>query len=162
MENVREKQLVVSRSYAASLEKLWRAWTEPEHFIKWYGPKGFTIPRCEIDLRVGGRHLWSMKSADGRQMYYAGVYKEIVPMERIVYTDGFSDSEGNEISPAEMGMPADSPSSMDVTVSFTHEGGKTTVTVSHVGGGKGDHAAMGWEQAFDKLGSFLADPKASI
>jgi uncharacterized protein YndB with AHSA1/START domain len=156
MNNVKEKQLVVSRSYDAPLEKLWRAWTEPEHFMKWYGPKGFTTPICEIDLRVGGRHLWSMKSPDGRQMHYAGVYKEIVLMERIVYTDGFSDSEGNPISPEAMGMPAGSPSSMDVTVTFAHKSGKTTVTVSHVGGGERDHAAMGWEQAFDKLGDFLA------
>ena len=158
MEQLKEKQLVVSRSYDAPLEKLWKAWTEPEHFMKWYGPKGFTTPSCEIDLKVGGRHLWSMKSADGRQMYYTGIYKEILPMERIVYTDSLSDGEGNVLSPTEMGMPAGSPATMDVTVTFSHEAGKTTVTVSHVGSGEGaDYAAMGWEQAFDKLAAVLAE-----
>ena len=99
-----------------------------------------------------------MKSSDGRQMYYTGIYKEIVPMERIVYTDSMSDAEGNVMSPTEMGMPAGSPTSMDVTVTFAHAGGKTTVTVSHVGSGEGaDHAAMGWEQAFDKLAAVLAE-----
>jgi len=69
-------QLKVSRTFEAPLEMLWKAWTEPEQFMKWYGPKGFTAPTCEIDLREGGRHLWSMKSPDGRQMYFTGNYKE--------------------------------------------------------------------------------------
>ena len=74
-------------------------------------------------------------------------------MERLVYTDSFSDAEGNVMSPAKMGMPA----TMDVTVTFEHAGGKTTVTVSHVGyGASAEHAGMGWEQAFDKLTAVLA------
>ena len=157
MERLMENQIIVSRSFEAPLELLWKAWTEPEHFMRWYGPKGFTTPICEIDLQVGGRHLWSMQSPDGREMYYVGTYKEIVPMERLVFTDGLSDFEGNPLSPAEMGMPEGAPASMDVTVTFVHEDGKTTVTVSHVGFGEGgDYAAMGWEQAFDKLTDVLA------
>jgi uncharacterized protein YndB with AHSA1/START domain len=158
MDHLGENQIVVSRSFDAPLALLWKAWTEPEHFMKWYGPKDFTTPTCEIDLEVGGRHLWSMQTPDGRQMYYTGTYKEIVPMERIVYTDSLSDAEGNVMSPTEMGMPEGSPESMDVTVTFAHEDGKTTVTVSHVGYGEGaDQAGMGWEQAFDKLTAELAE-----
>ncbi len=158
MDDLMEQQIVVSRSFDAPLELLWKAWTEPEHFMKWYGPKGFTTPTCEIDLKVGGRHLWSMKSLDGRQMYYTGTYKEIVPMERLVYTDSLSDAEGNVMSPTAMGMPEGSPETMDVTVTFAHEDGTTTVTVSHLGHGEGaDYAAMGWEQAFDKLTVVLAE-----
>lgn len=158
MDRLEEKQVVVSRSFDAPLELLWKAWTEPEHFMKWYGPKGFTTPTCEIDLRVGGRHLWSMKSPDGMQMYYTGVYKEIVPMERIVYSDSLSDAEGNVMSPSAMGMPEGSPASMDVTVTFAHEDGRTTVTVSHLGYGEGaEHAGAGWDQAFDKLTAVLAE-----
>ena len=157
MDRPNEKLIVVSRSFDAPLELLWKAWTEPEHFMQWYGPKDFTTPSCEIDLKVGGRHLWSMESPDGRRMYFTGTFKEIVPMERIVYTDSNSDAEGNVMSPSMMGMPEGSPESMDVTVTFTHADGKTTVTVSHVGHGDGaDYAAMGWEQAFDKLTAVLA------
>lgn len=157
MDRMEERQIEVSRSFDAPLELLWKAWTEPEHFMKWYGPKGFTTPSCEINLEVGGRHLWSMKSPDGRQMYYTGIYKEIVPMERIVYTDSLSDAEGNVMSPTEMGMPEGSPEIMDVTVTFAHKDGKTTVTVSHVGHGEGaDYAAAGWEQALEKLTAVLA------
>jgi len=89
--------------------------------MKWYGPKDFTTPSCEIDLKVGGRHLWSMKAPDGMLMYFTGIYKEIVPMERIVYTDSMSDAEGNLMYPSVMGMPEGSPASMAVTVTFAHE-----------------------------------------
>ena len=157
MDRSKERQIVVSRSFDAPLKLLWKAWTEPEHLMKWYGPKGFTTPRCEMDLKVGGRHLWSMKSPDGMQMYFTGTYKEIVPMDRIVYTDSLSDAEGNVMSPSAMGMPEGSPESMDVTVTFAHKDGKTTVTVSHVGHGEGDQAGLGWEQAFDKLAAVLAE-----
>lgn len=158
MERSEEKQILVSRRFDAPLELVWKAWTEPEHFMKWYGPKDFTTPTCEIDLKVGGRHLWSMKSPDGRQMYYTGTYKEIVPMTRLVFTDGMSDAEGNLMSPTAMGMPEGSPISMDVTVTFAYEDGKTTVTISHVGHGEGaEYAAMGWEQALDKLTTVLAE-----
>ena len=150
MDQLEEKQIEVSRTFEAPLELLWKAWTEPEHFMKWYGPKGFTAPTCEIDLREGGRHLWSMLSPDGRQMYFTGSYKEVVPMERLVYSDSMSDAEGNVKSPDEMGEGMHV--SMDVTVTFAHADGKTTVTVSHAGN---EQAVMGWEQAFDKLTAVL-------
>lgn len=157
MNGIQEKQIVVSRSFDAPLELLWQAWTEPEHFMKWYGPKGFTTPECEIDLQVGGRHFWCMESPNGMKMYYSGTYKEIVPMERLVFTDGMTDADGNPLPPSAMGMPGDAPMTMDVTVTFAHEDGKTTVTVSHVGFGEGgDQAGMGWNQAFDKLTTVLA------
>jgi uncharacterized protein YndB with AHSA1/START domain len=149
-------QLKVSRTFDAPLEILWKAWTEPEQFMKWYGPKGFTAPTCEIDLREGGSHLWSMQTPNGRKMYFTGKFTEVKPMERLVYTDGMSDENGNLMSAEMMGMPAGTPVSMDVTVTFAYADGKTTVTVSHMSQGEGDGAAMGWEQAFDKLEAVLA------
>jgi len=68
-----------------------------------------------------------------------------------------SDAEGNIMSPSAMGMPEGSPETMDVTVSFAHADGQTTVTVSHVSSGPDDRAGMGWEQAFDKLTDVLAE-----
>ncbi|MCH7480632.1 MAG: SRPBCC domain-containing protein [Chloroflexi bacterium] len=157
MDQLEETQLEVSRTFEAPLESLWKAWTEPEHFMQWYGPKGFTAPTCEIDLRVGGRHLWSMQSPDGNQMYFTGSYKKVVPMELLVYTDGMSDADGNIMSPEMAGMGDHMPETMDVTVTFVHADGKTTVTVSHISHGPEDRAGMGWEQAFDKLTAILAE-----
>ncbi|MEK6256828.1 MAG: SRPBCC domain-containing protein, partial [Chloroflexota bacterium] len=74
-------------------------------------------------------------------------YKEIVPMERLVFTDSMSDAEGNA-----MGMGEGMPEFMEVTVTFAHADGKTTVTVSHLGN---EYAKMGWEQAFEKLAAVL-------
>ena len=152
MDQLEEVQIKVTRTFDAPLELLWKAWTVPEHFMKWYGPKGFTAPTCEIDLQEGGRHLWSMASPDGKQMYFTGTYKEITLMERLVFTDTMSDAEGNV-----MGMGEGQPEFMDVTVTFGHTDSKTTVTVSHLGYGPGaEYASVGWEQAFDKLTGVLA------
>lgn len=152
MEQLEEIQIEVTRTFEAPLELLWQAWTIPEHFMQWYGPKDFTAPTCEIDLREGGKHLWSMQSPDGKQMFFTGVYKEVSPMDRLVFTDSMSDADGNV-----MGMGEGMPESMDVTVTFDHADGKTTVTVSHVGYGDGaKYASTGWEQAFDKLTTNLA------
>ncbi|MDP1713426.1 MAG: SRPBCC domain-containing protein [Anaerolineales bacterium] len=153
MNQLEEGQIKVSHTFDAPLEMLWKAWTEPEHFMRWYGPKGFTAPTCEIDLREGGRHLWSMQSPDGRKMYFTGNYKEVQPMTRLVYTDSMSDANGNVMSAEMMGMPEGAPVTMDVIVTFEHADGKTTITVSHVG--QGD-AGTGWKQAFDKLEDMLA------
>ena len=151
MDQLEEKLIEVTRVFDAPQELLWKAWTEPEHFMQWYGPQGFTIPVCNIDLQVGGRHLWSMQSPDGKQMYFTGEFKEISPMDRLVFTDTSSDAEGNEL-----GMGEGMPKSMDVTVTLTHADGKTTMTVSHLGYGPGaEYAKMGWEQAFEKLSTVL-------
>ena len=77
-------------------------------------------------------------------------------MKRIVYSDSMADAEGNLMDPVMKGMPEGSPMTMDVTVTFSHEDGKTTVTVSHVGQGEKDYAGSGWEQAFEKLADVLA------
>jgi uncharacterized protein YndB with AHSA1/START domain len=141
-------EISVARTFDAPIERVWKAWTMPEHFMRWYGPQGFTTPTCEIDLSEGGRHLWSMESPDGRRMYFTGIFKEIVPMERLVFSDSMSDADGNAL-----GMGPGMPEQMEVTVTFEHLDGKTTVTVSHMGD---EGASMGWEQAFEKLASMLA------
>jgi uncharacterized protein YndB with AHSA1/START domain len=65
-------------------------WTQPEHFKKWYGPKGFTVPVAEMDVRVGGKRLvcMEMRTPDrSMKMWFTGEYSEVVPNERLVYTD---------------------------------------------------------------------------
>ena len=146
MDNSENNLVKVSRKFKAPLEALWKAWTEPERFKQWYGPKGFTVPTCKIDLQIGGQHLWSMQSPDGNQMFFTGEFKEIVPMERLVFTDSMSDAEGKVMSMEGM------HTTMEVTVTFKFADGITTVTVSHVGN---EQAGLGWEQAFDKLETLL-------
>lgn len=98
------------------------------------GPEAFTAPSIKVDLRVGGKYIFAMKGPEGSQwdrvMYSAGVYKEIVPNEKLVVTDYFSDEDGNMISPYKEGQDANFPKEMTVTVLFEEAGdGKTKLSM---------------------------------
>ena len=152
-----ETELVVTRTFDAPRELVWKAWTEPQRFMRWWGPKIFTSPRCEIDLRVGGRLLWCMRWPDGRENYTTGEYVEIVPLERLVYTTTFADAEGNAVPPSYYGMGDDIAFEMRVTVILEEHGGKTTMTLTHVGipDALGESARQGWNESLDKLAASL-------
>jgi len=91
------RELVVTGIFDAPVELVWKAWTDPEHVMRWWGPKGYTSPASEIDLRVGGKYLWCMRSPEGQNLWSTGVYREIAPFERIVCTNSFSDEKGNVV-----------------------------------------------------------------
>ena len=150
-------ELVIERVFDAPRDLVWRAWTEPDHFMRWWGPKGYTCPSCEIDLRVGGKYLNCMRSPDGQDYWSTGVYREIVPMERIVCTDSFADEKGNVVPASHYGMSA-MPLEMLVTVTFEDVRGKTKLTLTHTGlpaGDDRDGARQGWSESFDKLAEDL-------
>lgn len=154
--------LVIERTFDAPLELVWRAWTEPEHMKRWWGPRGFTCPTAEIDFRVGGRAFAAMQSPDfneGRPIWSTGTYREIVPMERIVVTDSFADEKGGVVPATHYGMTGDFPLEMLITVTFEDLGGKTRMTLRHEGipaGPDREGAHEGWSQSFDKLAEYLA------
>ena len=154
-----ERGLVITRVFDAPRELVWRAWTEPAHAMRWWGPKGFTAPVIKIDLRVGGKYLYCMRSPDGKDYWSTGVYREIVPMERLVMTDSFADADGNVVPASHYGMPGDWPRELLVTVTFEDDGGKTKMTLQHVGlpeGEMSEQAGAGWNESFDKLAEELA------
>ena len=74
-----QNAITITREFDAPREKVWRAWTDPDRLMKWWGPKGFTSPFCKIDLRVGGKYLYDMRSSEGRDYWSTGTYREIVP-----------------------------------------------------------------------------------
>ena len=153
------QDLVITRVFDAPRALVWRAWTDPDHVTHWWGPKGFTAPVIKIDFRVGGKYLWSMRNDGGMEFWYAGVYREIVPLERIVLTQSMSDEYGNVIVPQDHGMPADMPLETLVTVMFEERAGKTVMTLRHGGmpaGEMSEGAAGGWNESFDKLAASLA------
>lgn len=152
------REITITRVFDAPLELVWKAWTEPEHFMKWWGPKDYTAPFSEIDLRVGGTWLSCMRSAEGRDFWSIGVFREIVPMKRIVVTDSFADAEGNVVPATHYGFGADFPLELLVTVTFEEFEGKTKLTLQHAGfppGEHGDQASAGWNESFDKLAEAL-------
>jgi len=83
----------MTRTFDAPRERVFRAWTEPEQLAKWWGPKGFTVPDHTIDVRPGGAWRTTMRSPEGNDHVVAGVYREITPPERLVFTWGW-ETEG--------------------------------------------------------------------
>lgn len=78
--------LRLSRSFAAPRERVFRAFTAPAQMAKWWGPKGWTVPACTLDARPGGAWKTVMRSPEGRDHTVSGIYREVVPPERLVYT----------------------------------------------------------------------------
>jgi uncharacterized protein YndB with AHSA1/START domain len=79
--------LMITRIVDAPRALIWDAWTSPEHLMRWWAPKPWTTPECRIDLRPGGEFYTFMRGPDGAEQDIGGCYLEIVPQERIVFTD---------------------------------------------------------------------------
>jgi len=152
------RDLVITRFLDAPREKVWKAWTEPDEVKKWWGPAPFTSPSARIDLRVGGRYLLCMRSPEGKDYWSTGVYREIVPNERLVYTDSFADEKGRVVPATHYGLSGDFPLEMRVTVTFGEHGGKTKMTLRHEGLPAGEMTRLtgaGWNSSLDKLAESL-------
>ena len=156
--NTHLNELIITRIFNAPRELVWKAWTDPRHLTRWWGPKDFTSPNCKIDLRIGGRYLFCMRSKEGQEIWSTGIYKEIVPLSRIVCTDSFADEKGNVVSAAHYGMSDDFPIEMEVTITLEEENGKIKMTLRHAGFPAGNMIEMtntGWNESFDKLANSL-------
>ncbi len=85
-----DRDLVITRDIAASPDKLYRCWTEPELMKQWFAPKPWTTTHVETDVRPGGANLMVMRGPDGQEFPNPGVYLEVVPNQRIVATDAYT------------------------------------------------------------------------
>jgi uncharacterized protein YndB with AHSA1/START domain len=150
---------VITRVFDAPRELVFKAWTEPERLKRWWGPKGFTTPFCEIDLRPGGVFLYCMRSPEGHDHWGRGVYREIEAPERIVLTSSFADAQGNVVPATHYGMGPEWPLETLLTVAFEEEAGKTRVTLRYDGvppGADRDGSQQGWSESLERLGEYLA------
>ena len=152
------KDLVIERVFDAPRELVWQAWTDPEMFMRWWGPATFTSPTCQMDVRPGGRYVWSMRDPDGNDYYSAGAFLEVVPPERLVYTDSFADKDGNIIPPSAYGMSDAFPTAIKVTVTFEDLGKRTkmrTVFSDMPDGPESEMTAAGYNESLDKLANVV-------
>ncbi|OZB91316.1 SRPBCC domain-containing protein [Paenibacillus sp. XY044] len=118
-----DRVLVLERVFEAPRDLVFQMFKEAEHLKHWWGPKGWEIPVCNVDFRPGGVWHYCMKCVDrnqgefyGMESWGKGVYKEIAEPEKIIYTDYFSDAEGNV---------NDTLPSTEITLEFIDLGGKT-------------------------------------
>lgn len=87
-------EFIISRIFDAPRAFVWKAFTEPARMKQWWGPKGFTVIRSDMDLRVGGIYHYGLKTPEGAVMWGKFVYREIVPPERMSFINSFSDEKG--------------------------------------------------------------------
>ena len=140
------RELTITRVFDAPRELVFKAWTQPEHVKRWWGPKGFTNPVCEVDARPGGEIRIDMRAPEGTVYPMTGVYQEIVEPERLVFTSAALDASGNPL--------------FEVTniITFSDLNGKTQLTL-HVSVAKVTAEAapylagmeVGWNQTLDRL-----------
>lgn len=153
-----ENEIEITRVLNAPKSKVWEAWTDPEMLTKWWGPKDFTSPSCKLDLRVGGKYLFCMRSPDGKDYYSTGVYKELIPFEKFTATDSFADAEGNVVPPSYYSME-DLPDDLLMTLELECLGEKTRLTLLHKGLEDGttiqNLAKQCWNEMLDKLEALL-------
>lgn len=143
-----DRELTLSRVINVSREKLYRAWTEPGLLTQWFAPKPFTTPVAEMDVRPGGASHIVMRGPDGVDMPNRGVYLEVVPNERLVFTDAYTEAWN----------PSQRPF-MTVILTFEDAGGGTTKYTARVRhwtvADREKHEQMGfhkgWGQATDQL-----------
>jgi len=111
--------VVMTRTFNAPIEKVWKAWSDPKLVMQWWGPTGFTCPVAKMDFRKGGTSLVCMrapKEFGGQDMYSTWKYTVIGPMKRIEYIHNLADKDGNKVDPTKLGLPVPSPLPVSVSV----------------------------------------------
>jgi uncharacterized protein YndB with AHSA1/START domain len=142
-----DREIVLTRVFDAPRRLVWDAFTKPELLQRWFGPRGWSLVVCEVDLRVGGGFRFVLRGPDGTEMGMRGVYREIMPPERSVHMESFDDYPGES----------------QVTAVFAEHGGKTTLTATILYPSKEvrdlviqsgmEHGAA---ESYDKLAELLA------
>jgi uncharacterized protein YndB with AHSA1/START domain len=145
--NTVERELVVSRLLDAPRALVFKAWTEPEQVARWWGPQGFTTISCRMDIRPGGSFRIVMRSPQGTDHRKRGRYREIVPLERLVFTFAWEDAQGA------LGHET------LVTVTFAAEGTQTRLTlhqaVFETVTARDGHQG-GWTSCLERFAQYLA------
>ena len=149
-----DRELVITRLIDAPPEKVFRAWTTPELLVQWFTPKPWQTVRAEADVRPGGSSLIVMRGPDGTEFPNRGVYLEVIPNEKLVFTDAYT----------EAWKPSEKPF-VTCILTFEDEGGKTRYTARVVHWTVADREAHekmgfleGWGKATDQLCEAIGAP----
>src|SRR5947199_6031093 len=144
-----DREIVLTRVFDAPRRLVFDAFTKPELLMRWFGPRGWSLVVCEVDLKVGGGFRFVLRGPNGKEMGMRGVYREIVPPERSVHLESFDDYPGES----------------QVTAVLVEQGGKTTLTATVLYPSQEirdivlktgmDH---GTAESYDKLAELLASP----
>ncbi len=143
-----ERELVIRRIFDAPRHLVFKAWTEPERLMRWWGPRGFSMTFCKMDLFPGGAYRFHMRSPEGTEHRLQGVFREIAEPERLVMTGSWADSQGNPTSPE-----------TTLTLTFEEHDGKTKLTLHQAifeSVTARDAHRGGWTSSLECLAEYLA------
>jgi uncharacterized protein YndB with AHSA1/START domain len=139
-------ELVLTRSFNAPRDLVFKVWIDPKHLAKWWGPHGFTTKVLEMDVRPGGAWRYAMRGPDGNDYPFDGVYLEVVEPERLVFDGTIHGSPEQRVW---------------TEVTFADHAGKTEVTVRQLYSFESEvvtrGAPIGWNQQLDRLTEYLAN-----
>jgi uncharacterized protein YndB with AHSA1/START domain len=136
--------LTIKRRFNAAPEKVFAAWTEPEKVKRWMGPGEVKLSLAECDVRTGGRYHWVMQAPNGETHDVSGVYREVIPNEKLVFSWAWKSTPERESL---------------VTLTFKRDGDGTLMTLTHeqfFDEDARDRHQYGWNGALAKLEKYLA------
>jgi uncharacterized protein YndB with AHSA1/START domain len=146
-----DREVVLTRVFDAPRHLVFDAFSKPELLKRWFGPRGWSLVVCEVDLKVGGGFRFVLRGPDGKEMGMRGVYREIVPPERSVHMESYDDYPGES----------------QVTAVFVEQGGKTTLTATVLYPTQEVRDAViksgmehGAAESYDRLAELLASAEA--
>ncbi|WP_446809346.1 SRPBCC family protein [Methylomonas sp. 2BW1-5-20] len=148
------RELVLTRLIDAPPEKLFRAWTEPALLKQWFCPKPWSVASAELDVRAGGTSIIVMRSPEGQEFPNQGIYLEVVPNERLVFTDAYTSTWEPSAKPFMTGI-----------ITFAPEDGKTRYTARVLHWSAADrqtHEEMGFHEGWGKATDQLVELVASL
>ncbi|HEX4342172.1 MAG TPA: SRPBCC family protein, partial [Verrucomicrobiae bacterium] len=161
---------VITRTFDAPRELVWKAWTERDRLLEWFGPKGFKRVTASLDFKPGGIFHYCLQSPDGKEMWGKFVYREIVPPQKIVLINSFSDAKGGVTRHP---FSASWPLEMLTTTTLVEEHGKTKLTLEWVPlnptaeerqafDAARPSMSQGWTGTFEQLDEYLAKQKGKL
>lgn len=143
-----DNELLIKRVFDAPASLVFSMWSDPHHFQRWMGPEGFDCPSVEMDFRVGGAYRARIRSGESDGNWFGGVYKEIEPYSRLVFTFVW-----------DSGGPSDGVEHL-ITILFRESGGKTEQIFHQTGilnAERRDSQEWGWTSAFNKQAAYIAN-----
>ncbi|MGD9845212.1 MAG: SRPBCC family protein [Variibacter sp.] len=142
-----DQEVMLTRVFDAPRQMVFDAFTKPELLKRWFGPRGWSLSQCEVDLKVGGKWRFVLRSPEGQEMGMSGVWRELQPYDRMVHTESFDDFPGES----------------QVTTVLTEKDGKTTLQATVLYASKKVRDAViasgmehGAAESYDKLDAMFA------
>jgi uncharacterized protein YndB with AHSA1/START domain len=162
-----QKDFVISRTFDAPRERVWKAWTSAEALAQWWGPKGAKIRVIKLDFSPGGIFHYAMAFQPGHDIYGRFIYREVVAPERLVFVSSFSDEEGGITRAPFPQLEGKWPLEVLNTMTLTEQGGKTTISLRggpinatederKIFASMADSMRQGFGGTFDQLDAYLA------